>query len=1525
MPYYCTGDVVAYTPTISNPAGYTLQYSFTDVLTTSGVPAPWEVGFSGAAPIPGAAIDPATGEITFTAPNQFGNYIVGIQIDMFDGGGNLVGTVLESLTFTIRLCDNSVTAFTAPGVLSAHSDVTVISGTHLEVCAGDSLCFTVEAANANPFRSITLTDDFLDAANFPDGEVVSNGTNPVQAEYCALVPNDATGSFTITIDAMDDACVMPTSDQLVITVDISTTLFTSVLDTVICAGEMLPLLASGDSDYSWNLVSGSVEAPGFVGTGGIQNITPLSPLEIEVIANNAATACNWRDTILVDVSLYALPGIVTDETCNGNDGQIDLEVFGGDGPYQYSWFPGGAIMQDISGLTGGTYTVTVIDQSMLPTCMRDTTFTVGSAPPPSGSIAGDATICEGDCTDITFTLSGTAPFSVTLMNLTSGAPEVVPAVVDQDVFQVCPTTTTVYELQAVTGSNTPSCTDNTTSQVTVTVKPTVTASFIDPGTLCEGEAINLEIDIDQPGTFDVDYVDADGNNQSMAVADGATIPVTVDDPTTTLSVESVAYQTAPLCANTNQALLNIDVDPLPTATISGGTTICAGENVVLHFDLTGTGPWDVTYTENNGAPIVMNILFNSFDWLIAGGPAATTNYCITNVLDLGTNCDQDVNSCAEVVVNTLPTGSLAADATICAGETEALEFTLNGNGPFNVTLEDGVGNDMGVPAGLANGATFDVTPASTETYCLTEIVDVNSCTTTLNSCVDITVNPLPTVDISGNTIICDGSCYDLAIGNMSGNAPWNVDWELRNATDDSVIDSGTEAGMINGDVIQFCPNEDAYVVITSITDSSVPACATTSPVGQFDIQVNTYTTVSVSQDSTICLGGSPLLTFCFSDYDAGDTFSLDIDNASSFNLPAGSLGADGCYNFAPSADPVITTTYSILTFTNDNNICTQIDNADVTIQVTDVPTATLDLDQTICPGTDATLTVNIPTAGGPFDIQVEEGSTGDILTFEDIADQFTFTVSPAANDSYELIYIADSTTAAACNSAPASLVNITLFDAPAPVLPMDTLCADTGEEFQIAFEIAGGDPLTYNVNPTLGSDAGGVLSAGPPYIYTSGVMTAGDEETWEISDASGCTPYLLDINTFDCPVLTYSGTIDLTAQVFCSDGLVCATATGDEFLDGNDVLSFLIISDADYNSAVVYYISAANCWDVDIDLDMAGTLTYGTEYYLVAVAGNDQGNGLVDLGNPNISISEAMPFTILDTPTATISGDATICAGQTTTLTVDLTGTPEWNFEILQDGNQVGMVVAAQATTPYTVDVSNAGIYTIDTIDNTGCVGTTNGSATITVNPLPTADLTADGEICDGATWDFDIALTGTPNWDVVIAYDDGINGPVDINLNGITNAATQYTSGDEGTYTITSVTDGNSCVNTSVGTPVTLIVNDLPSAQWAFADSSYCEGADIDLDYLVTGAFPVDITYQLDGANDVVITTAADGSETVNTPGQYCITLVEDDNGCSVTPNLCINISEIVAPIADAGPDVVVCSSVDQIIGTPGDPALDY
>ena len=100
-------------------------------------------------------------------------------------------------------------------------------------------------------------------------------------------------------------------------------------------------------------------------------------------------------------------GNVTDILCAADDGEIDLTVSGGVGPYTYSW-DNGESTQDITDLTPGSYTVTVTDAA---NCVTTEMLTVGGTQVSSLGFT-NLDITDEDCGqqdgEITYFTGGTA-------------------------------------------------------------------------------------------------------------------------------------------------------------------------------------------------------------------------------------------------------------------------------------------------------------------------------------------------------------------------------------------------------------------------------------------------------------------------------------------------------------------------------------------------------------------------------------------------------------------------------------------------------------------------------------------------------------------------------------------------------------------------------------------------------------------------------------------------------------------------------------------------------------------------------------------------------------------------------------------------------------------------------------------------------------------------------------------------------------------------------------------------------------
>lgn len=104
-----------------------------------------------------------------------------------------------------------------------------------------------------------------------------------------------------------------------------------------------------------------------------------------------------------------------------------------------------------------------------------------------------------------------------------------------------------------------------------------------------------------------------------------------------------------------------------------------------------------------------------------------------------------------------------------------------------------------------------------------------------------------------------------------------------------------------------------------------------------------------------------------------------------------------------------------------------------------------------------------------------------------------------------------------------------------------------------------------------------------------------------------------------------------------------------------------------------------------------------------------------------------------DAPNAIISGDATICESEFTTISVEFTGTGPWEITTQRNGGD-DVTVTNIDVNPYTFNVSEAGVYTVSAVSDVNCSGTASGSATVVVNQfnmvVSDVTLTPSGEHC---------------------------------------------------------------------------------------------------------------------------------------------------------------------------------------------------
>jgi hypothetical protein len=221
---------------------------------------------------------------------------------------------------------------------------------------------------------------------------------------------------------------------------------------------------------------------------------------------------------------------------------------------------------------------------------------------------------------------------------------------------------------------------------------------------------------------------------------------------------------------TNHNPKAITVNPLPTATISGGGTMCVGGTRNLSVNFTGTGPYTFTYAINGVSQAPVATAANPYTLTV--GVAGT--FTIVNVSDA--NCTNNGTGTATVSYFPQPSGIISGTTEVCSGSPATLTLTFTGTAPFTFTYTDGT-TPVTVVNHLTNVFTVAVSPVVNTTYTLTALTDGNSCTGVISGSAVITVNRPPTLTLTGTNLTCynvNTGAINMAIAN--GTAPFGFSW-----------------------------------------------------------------------------------------------------------------------------------------------------------------------------------------------------------------------------------------------------------------------------------------------------------------------------------------------------------------------------------------------------------------------------------------------------------------------------------------------------------------------------------------------------------------------------------------------------------------------------------------------------------------------------------------------------------------------------------------------------------------------------
>jgi hypothetical protein len=256
-------------------------------------------------------------------------------------------------------------------------------------------------------------------------------------------------------------------------------------------------------------------------------------------------------------------------------------------------------------------------------------------------------------------------------------------------------------------------------------------------------------------------------------------------------------------------------------------------------------------------------------------------------------------------------------------------------------------------------------------------------------------------------------------------------------------------------------------------------------------------------------------------------------------------------------------------------------------------------------------------------------------------------------------------------------------------------------------------------------------------------------------------------------------------------------------------------------------------------------------------------------------------------PTAAISGTQTICNGTAAFLMVNVgQGVAPWTITY-SDGSNTYTETSSNTSFAISVTPATTTTYTLTGMVDALCTSLSidlTGSATVTVNPRPTATLSVPATtICDGTVQNLNVALTGTPpyNFDIYdgvsyTSYTNIMTNSFNIPLN--ISAST--------TYSISSLTDAN-CVGwlQDYGQPVAVTVNPRPSSVITGTDVICFGNSTSAMSVTLTGVAPWNFNY-FDGNSTVAVTNVMSSPHTLtispSVTATYTVVSVTDANGCS-------------------------------------------
>lgn len=244
-----------------------------------------------------------------------------------------------------------------------------------------------------------------------------------------------------------------------------------------------------------------------------------------------------------------------------------------------------------------------------------------------------------------------------------------------------------------------------------------------------------------------------------------------------------------------------------------------------------------------------------------------------------------------------------------------------------------------------------------------------------------------------------------------------------------------------------------------------------------------------------------------------------------------------------------------------------------------------------------------------------------------------------------------------------------------------------------------------------------------------------------------------------------------------------------------------------------------------------------------------------DFNCPGTVLGNAL-VTVLPAPSVVLTGNDTICAGQSALLFLNFAGTSPWTYSYSADGIIIDTLVTSKDPDTLAVNPTDTTVYKIVKIWNATCPGSASGTATILVPPATAGLMSGSTAICGIQPVFLNIDFSGgVAPWTFVFSVNNVNQPPVTTSVNPyiLTVNPSQST-----TYALVSVMGGGNCPGVASGT-ATVTFASPPTANMT-GNASICPGnsTPISIDF-AGGVAPWTFVYSINTVNQQPITTSID------------------------------------------------------------------